>query len=271
MSSPVTSRPSSATTPNGHFPKIGLSGVPCPATPTRYTAPVHIDVGGVIYTSSLETLTRYPESRLARMFNGSIPIVLDSLKQHYFIDRDGKMFRYILNYLRSQKLLLPTNFNEFDQLLEESRFYDINGMAKEVEMLRASKLGMKLPHQIKTEPNTSTTTTPTTCTSEFYDCIAVSISPDLGERISLSAERALIEEVFPELSSALVDTRNSGWNMDNRYIIRFPLNGFCKLNSVQVILRLLNYNFKIIASTGGGVEGQQFSEYLFCRNCKAIC
>lgn len=36
-----------------------ISGVPCPATPTRYTAPVHIDVGGTIYTSSLETLTRY--------------------------------------------------------------------------------------------------------------------------------------------------------------------------------------------------------------------
>ncbi len=35
-----------------------VSGVPCPATPTRYTAPVHIDVGGVIYTSSLETLTK---------------------------------------------------------------------------------------------------------------------------------------------------------------------------------------------------------------------
>ena len=35
-----------------------ISGVPCPATPTRYTAPVHIDVGGTIYTSSLETLTK---------------------------------------------------------------------------------------------------------------------------------------------------------------------------------------------------------------------
>lgn len=29
----------------------------------------------------------------------------------------------------------------------------------------------------------------------YVDCIAVSISPDLGERISLSAERPLIEEV----------------------------------------------------------------------------
>lgn len=34
------------------------TGVPNPATPTKYTAPVHIDVGGTIYTSSLEVLTR---------------------------------------------------------------------------------------------------------------------------------------------------------------------------------------------------------------------
>lgn len=56
MTSPHTPPVSSPATHNGHFQKI--SGVPCPATPTRYTAPVHIDVGGVIYTSSLETLTK---------------------------------------------------------------------------------------------------------------------------------------------------------------------------------------------------------------------
>ena len=32
-------------------------------------------------------LNRYPDSKLSRMFTGSIPIVLDTLKQHYFIDR----------------------------------------------------------------------------------------------------------------------------------------------------------------------------------------
>ncbi|XP_046577922.1 BTB/POZ domain-containing protein kctd15-like [Haliotis rubra] len=271
MSSPVTSRPSSVTTPNGHFNKI--SGVPCPATPTRYTAPVHIDVGGVIYTSSLETLTRFPDSRLAKMFNGSIPIVLDSLKQHYFIDRDGKMFRYILNYMRCQRCCLPEDFTEWEQLLEESRFFELQGMVRDIEATRRSKQRpvtqpaqttdqtiMQTVREIKSEPSSS----------EFCDCIAVSISPDLGERISLSAERALLEEVFPELTSALMDTRNSGWNMENHFVIRFPLNGFCKLNSIQVIQRLLNHNFQVIASTGGGVEGQQFSEYLFCRNCKSL-
>lgn len=36
-----------------------LAGIPCVAAASRYTAPVHIDVGGTIYTSSLETLTKY--------------------------------------------------------------------------------------------------------------------------------------------------------------------------------------------------------------------
>lgn len=70
---------------------------------------------------------RYPESRLAKLFNGSIPIVLDSLKQHYFIDRDGAMFRHILNFMRNSRLLLPENFDGIDLLLEEARYFEIPG------------------------------------------------------------------------------------------------------------------------------------------------
>ena len=203
---------------------------------------------------------RFPESKLAKMFNGSIPIILDSLKQHYFIDRDGKMFRYILSYLRSSKLILPENFAEYDQLLEEARYFDIKGIVNHIEILRRAK-NIK---QEKSDSNNSVSAPPRV-SGEYCDCIAVSISPDLGERISLSAEKALIEELFPELIPALMDSRNSGFNLDNRYVIRFPLNGFCKLNSIQVLQTLFNADFKIVANTGGGVEGQQFSEYLFCR------
>lgn len=67
---------------------------------------------------------------MARMFNGSIPIVLDSLKQHYFIDRDGKTFRHILNFLRTNTLLVPDNFEELDLLYEEARFYDIPALLR---------------------------------------------------------------------------------------------------------------------------------------------
>ena len=34
---------------------------------------------------------------------------------------------------------------------------------------------------------------------------------------------------------------------------------------MQVIAQLLNNNFELKTSNGGGVEGQQFSEYLFIR------
>ncbi|RUS91830.1 hypothetical protein EGW08_000401, partial [Elysia chlorotica] len=274
MSQSPVSRPGSAT-PNGHMTVAKIAGVPCPATPTRYTAPVHIDVGGSIYTSSLETLTRFPESKLARMFNGSIPIVLDTLKQHYFIDRDGKLFRYILNYLRTQRLVVPTEFDEFEQLYEEARYYELGGLLKELQNVKKAKDISTVVKEIKTEPTTAASSASLSSAvvpgQDFVDCIAVSTSPDLGERICLSAERPLIEEVFPELTAALMDTRNSGWsNLENHnYVIRFPLNGFCKLNSIQVLQRLLNHAFVIAASTGGGVEGQQFSEYLFTRTCRA--
>jgi BTB/POZ domain len=62
---------------------------------------------------------------LAKLFNGSIPIVLDSLKQHYFIDRDGTMFRHILNFMRNSKLLLQDNFDDLELLLEEARYFEI--------------------------------------------------------------------------------------------------------------------------------------------------
>lgn len=102
---------------------------------------------------------------------------------------------------------------------------------------------------------------------ESYECVALHVSPDLGERIMLSGDRGLLDEVFPETNQALMDARSSvTWNQhDARHVIRFPLNGYCKLNSVQAITRLLNAEFKVAASNGGGVEGQQFSEYLFVR------
>ena len=49
-------------------------------------------------------------ARIGRLFDGTEPIVLDGLKQHYFIDRDGPMFRHILNFLRTSKLLIPDDF-----------------------------------------------------------------------------------------------------------------------------------------------------------------
>ncbi|XP_066254479.1 BTB/POZ domain-containing protein Tiwaz [Euwallacea similis] len=281
--SPTMSTSSSPTPPPGN-PTVTiaaasynkLAGIPCVAAASRYTAPVHIDVGGTIYTSSLETLTKYPESRLAKLFNGSIPIVLDSLKQHYFIDRDGGMFRHILNFMRNSKLLIPENFHDLDLLLEEARYFDIPPMVRQLEQMKKDRQKNEMVH-----PTPSLTITSLSgsrshggsmeragrTNQDLYECVALHVSPDLGERIMLSGDRSLLDEVFPETNQAVMDARTgAAWNQqDAHHVIRFPLNGYCKLNSMQVIRRLLNAGFKIAASNGGGVEGQQFSEYLFVR------
>lgn len=72
------------------------------------------------------------------------------------------------------------------------------------------------------------------------DCLVVRVTPDLGERIALSGEKALIEEIFPETGDVMCNSVNAGWNQDPTHVIRFPLNGYCRLNSVQVtgMLRL---------------------------------
>ncbi|CAD5121514.1 DgyrCDS10016 [Dimorphilus gyrociliatus] len=256
-SSPLPNSVKRSTSPPPISQKVNAppSGVPMPATPTRYTAPVHIDVGGVIFTSTLDTLTRFSNSRLAKMFTGHVPIILDSLKQHYFIDRDGHLFRHVLNFLRTSKVHLPDTFEELDMLAEEARYYDIEPMIKEIERLQKMRERKKL----------------VTDGTGRWECVCVHINPDLGERVCLTASRALVEEVFPELVAPLTDSRTSGWSdFDSNHVIRFPVNGYCRLTSIQVLKRLLNNDFKILASTGGGVESQQFSEYLFGKRMPSI-
>ncbi|CAK6977986.1 BTB/POZ domain-containing protein kctd15-like [Scomber scombrus] len=222
-------------------------GIPSPAQLTKANAPVHIDVGGHMYTSSLATLTKFPESRIGRLFNGTEPIVLDSLKQHYFIDRDGDIFRYILSFLRTCKLLLPEDFKDFPQLYEEARFYQLSPMVRELDRWLAEREAQRAP---------------------LCECLVVRVTPDLGERIALSGEKVLIEEIFPETGDVMCNSVNAGWNQDPTHVIRFPLNGYCRLNSVQVLERLFQKGFSMKASCGGGVDSSQFSEYVLCRDLR---
>jgi len=212
------------------------------------------------------------------MFNGSVPIILDSLKQHYFIDRDGNMFRHVLNFLRTSMLVIPEDFDEVDLLLEEAKYFELTAMLRALNEYKRRQKGKRAATRavFNTEQNGISTNNGASVV-DAVDCVIMNVSPDLGERVSLSAERLLLQQLFPELSSALADYRSGTtvWTSTadsdqpavSSYVVRFPLNGFCHLNSLQVIQRLLSAGFDICASAGAGVEGQQFSEYVFRRKC----
>ncbi|XP_069615457.1 BTB/POZ domain-containing protein KCTD14 [Ranitomeya imitator] len=89
---------------------------------------VQLNIGGDIYTTTVGTLKKYQESKLFEMFNG-LPKLRTDVEGRYFIDREGKYFRYILDYLRSGQV--PTEY--IHEVYKEALFYEIESLVKKLE------------------------------------------------------------------------------------------------------------------------------------------
>ena len=94
---------------------------------------VELNVGGVFYTTALCTLTKEPDSLLGQLFNakGKSSLIKDN-KGKVFLDRDGVLFRYVLDYLRNQNLVLPENFHEKERLKQEAEYFKLTNMVKAI-------------------------------------------------------------------------------------------------------------------------------------------
>lgn len=99
---------------------------------------VTLNVGGKLYSTTLETLTRFPDSMLGAMFRGPQPALLDSCG-NYFIDRDGKTFRHVLNFLRFGRLDLPEGYAELSLLRAEADFYQIRPLLEQLRRIEAER------------------------------------------------------------------------------------------------------------------------------------
>ena len=93
----------------------------------HFSSTIKLNVGGQHFTTSLQTLTKDTGSMLHAMFSGRFD-TKPAEDGSYFIDRDGTNFRYILNYLRTGRLLLPEDKFVRKELLEEAEFYQIPQM-----------------------------------------------------------------------------------------------------------------------------------------------
>lgn len=89
---------------------------------------VYLCVGGKKYQTSLDTLCKDQDSMLSAMFSGRHNLSKD-LSGYYFIDRDGKLFRYILNYLRNLELDLPAGQPHLiANLLKEAEYFQLENL-----------------------------------------------------------------------------------------------------------------------------------------------
>ena len=106
------------------------------------TTRIKLDIGGHVYTTSMQTLGRDPASMIAAMFSGKHELHSEA-DGSYFIDRDGTYFRYILNFLRDGYIdagTLPNDAVALKELLREAKYYQLNELAEYLEELVAANI-----------------------------------------------------------------------------------------------------------------------------------
>ena len=101
----------------------------------HFSATVKLNVGGHHFTTTVQTLRKDPNSMLAAMFSGKFD-TQPSEDGSFFIDRDGTHFRFILNYLRDGKLILPEGATFHKELEAEATFYQIQGILDELKRIK---------------------------------------------------------------------------------------------------------------------------------------
>lgn len=92
-----------------------------------FSLQIKVNVGGTKYMSTQTTLCRYSKSFLGTMFSGHYALPIDD-DGYFFIDRDGAIFDYILEFLRDPENfhleLLPIDIKS--KLLKEAQYYGLD-------------------------------------------------------------------------------------------------------------------------------------------------
>ncbi|GMS84468.1 hypothetical protein PENTCL1PPCAC_6643, partial [Pristionchus entomophagus] len=89
---------------------------------------ISLNVGGLLYSTTRSTLSSHSPSLLSSYIQGdtSVSSTIHSLPDGtIFIDRDGTLFSIILNFLRTDRLILCDSFRDMVGLREEAAFYQL--------------------------------------------------------------------------------------------------------------------------------------------------
>ena len=215
---------------------------------------VELNVGGQAYTTALSTLTKDRDSLLAEIFTGrsESDLIHRDSRGRFFIDRDGQLFRYILDYLRTHKLLLPDNFTETSRLYEEARFYRLAGL---MSMLGSSS-------QANATVNTALPTNGSSGKAAGFLTIGYRGTFAFGRdgladvkfrkvsRILVSGKVSMAREVFRD---TLNESRDPDRGQSSRYSARFYLK---HIYLEQAFDMLTTAGFRFISCCASGTSSQ---------------
>lgn len=119
---------------------------------------VQLNVGGYQFTTTVTTLRNAPSPSLFNaMFSGRHALKPDK-NGHYFIDRDGRHFHDILNFLRDGTFIYPMEGADYKYLMElksEAEYYGLCGLVEKIETYASSLCHLLETVVIPCQPNHS--------------------------------------------------------------------------------------------------------------------
>lgn len=91
---------------------------------------VKLNIGGKVYVTSRSTLLRIPNTFFSALLGGEIPSVKDE-QNAYFIDREGRWFEPVLNFLRTDNIIIPPTMSR-DAVMQVCFFQFCSSLEKKI-------------------------------------------------------------------------------------------------------------------------------------------
>eukprot|EP01083_Nonionella_stella_P268921 909421_1 len=89
--------------------------------------PILLNIGGRTFATTLTTLSSERDSILYKMFDEKWSLK-PSKDGSYFIDRNGRYFEYILDYMRNNTLNIPSDKHIIRHLISEAEYYQLSAL-----------------------------------------------------------------------------------------------------------------------------------------------
>lgn len=131
----VNVRTPSTPTNTGQAASVKIRGAP-----SKY---VKLNVGGTLFYTTIDTLTKQ-DNMLRAMFSGRMEVLTDS-EGWILIDRSGKHFGTILNFLRDGKAILPHSRQDLEELHAEAKYYLVSELVDKCQKALKLKKDEQFP------------------------------------------------------------------------------------------------------------------------------
>uniref|UniRef100_W5LSF1 Potassium channel tetramerisation domain containing 12.1 n=1 Tax=Astyanax mexicanus TaxID=7994 RepID=W5LSF1_ASTMX len=267
-------------------------------SPAPFSEIIELNVGGQVYVTRHRTLVSVPDSLLWSMFSKKTPreLARDS-KGRFFLDRDGFLFRYILDYLRDLNLVLPDYFPEKSRLQREAEFFQLRELSKRLSprVSKENSISEDLSH-ISSDwdeapgpggallpPSTSPSPSQENKKSCGYITVGYRGSYTIGRdiqtdakfrrvaRITVCGKTSLAKEVFGETLNESRDPDRPPERYTSRYYLKY---NFLE----QAFDKLTEFGFRMVACSSTGTCAYSsnepsedkvwtsYTEYVFCRD-----